>query len=204
MVLKQQREKLLQTLSRDIKDERVLNAIKQVPREEFVPEYLREYAYLDTSFNIGYGQSISQPYIVGLMTELLELKESDIVLDIGGGTGYQAAILSKLCKEVISIEIVSELAQSAKERLKRLGFKNVLVIEGDGKDGYLPKSPYDKILCAAVSESIPPKWRDQLKDGGIIVLPLYIGNRERLVRARKIESGYSIESITNVRFVQLV
>jgi len=186
------KENLFKNLNKEIHDVRVLQAIKDVPREEFVHETLYEYAYFNVPLDIGYEQTISQPSIVALMTELLDLKSTDTVLDIGTGSGYQAAILSKLCKQVVSVEIVPELAKSAKERLKRLGYTNVTVV------------PYDKILCAAAVEEIPKSWIDQLDDDGIMVFPLKMKNFDELVRGTKTERGILLEYITAVRFVPLV
>ena len=198
------KENLFKNLNKEIHDGRLLQAIKDVPREEFVHETLYEYAYFNVPLDIGYEQTISQPSIVALMTELLDLKSTDIVLDIGTGSGYQAAILSKLCKQVVSVEIVPELAKSAKERLKRLGYTNVTVVKGDGKQGYESKAPYDKILCAAAVEEIPKLWIDQLDDDGIMVFPLKMKDFDELVRGTKTERGILLEYITAVRFVPLV
>jgi len=199
-----EKENLLHILSRDIKDRKVLEAIKDVPREEFIPNDLKECAYINKPLGIGYKQTISQPYIVALMCELLELKDTDTVLDIGTGSGYQAAVLSKLCKEVISIEIVPELANRSKLLLKDLGYTNITVIQGNGREGYSKRAPYNKIICAAVTESIPNAWKDQLVDNGIIVLPLYIDNREVLVRVRKKNNRFVRELFDSVLFVSLV
>ena len=198
------KENLFKNLNKEIHDVRVLQAIKDVPREEFVHETLYEYAYFNVPLDIGYEQTISQPSIVALMTELLDLKSTDTVLDIGTGSGYQAAILSKLCKQVVSVEIVPELAKSAKERLKRLGYTNVTVVKGDGKQGCESRAPYDKILCAAAVEEIPKSWIDQLDDDGIMVFPLKMKNFDELVRGTKTERGILLEYITAVRFVPLV
>lgn len=199
-----QKENLLKILSKEIHDIRVLEAIMDVPREEFIPTQLREYAYLNAPVDIGYGQTISQPSIVALMTQLLDVKETDIVLDIGTGSGYHAAILSKLCKEVVSIEIVPELAKDAKERLKRLGYTNVTVVEGDGKKGYERRVPYDKILCAAAVGDIPKSWVEQLDEDGAMVFPLKMKGFEELVRGTKTDNGILLEYVTGVRFVPLV
>ncbi|NLZ24367.1 protein-L-isoaspartate O-methyltransferase [Candidatus Dojkabacteria bacterium] len=200
-----QKEQLLKEIEIDIKDKKVLKALKEVPRECFFDEEHKEFSYLNAPFSIGYGQTISQPYIVALMTELLQLKRSDKVLDIGTGSGYQAAILSKLCKEVVSIEIVEELYLSAKARLKRLGYDNVKCVLGNGVEGYEKGTPYDKILCAAAYPEIPPSWIKQLKRGGIIVFPLETSVSQDLVTVTKNMSGeIKILSHEKVVFVPLI
>ena len=157
---------------RDITDERVLEAMRKVPRHEFVPkEYLKQ-AYADHPLPIGYGQTISQPYIVALMTQLLELKEGDKVLEIGTGSGYQAAILAELTDEVYTVEIIEELASQAKERLKRLGYVNVHVKHADGYYGWKEHSPYDAIIVTCAPDHIPQPLVDQLADGGRLVIPV--------------------------------
>jgi protein-L-isoaspartate(D-aspartate) O-methyltransferase len=202
--IEKQKDELFNILSRDIKDIRVLNAMKGIPREEFFPPRIKDLAYLNSPFDIGYGQTISQPYIVALMLENLELKKNDTVLDIGTGSGYQAAILSKLCKKVVSIEIVPELVKISKGIFKRLGYYNIQVIQGNGRDGYMKDSPYDKIVCAAVSSTIPKAWREQLEENGIVVLPMYENGNQVLVKARKVNDEFDIKVLTGVRFVPLV
>ena len=202
--LKQQKEYLFDILSKEIKDSRVLKAIRGVPREEFVFKELRELAYINAPQDIGYDQTISQPYIVALMCELLELKDRDVVLDIGTGSGYMAAVLSKLCKEVVSIEVVPQLVKESRLRLKRLGYKNVTVIEGDGNRGYVKRAPYDKIVCSAVAKDVPNSWREQIVMGGLIVVPLYRGGSQQLVRVRYMEDRYFEEYFGGVVFVPLV
>ncbi len=195
---------LINTLKGEIKDNRVLNAIKSVPREVFVSDELEEYAYLNIPLDIGFNQTISQPYVVALMCELLELKDGDRVLDIGTGSGYQAAVLSKLCKEVVSIEIIRELVKRAKSVIKDLGYTNIKVINGDGRLGCKRYSPYDKIICAAVSEGVPKIWKEQLSSNGIIVLPMYTDRGQELIRIREMDGKYIKESFGSVSFVPLV
>ena len=152
--------------ARGITDERVLEAMRTVPRHLFVPEEEREYAYGDFPLPIGFGQTISQPYIVALMTELLELKPGDKVLEIGTGSGYQAAVLASIPGvEVYTIEIIPELAQSAKERLERLGYR-VHCKQGDGYYGWPEHAPYDAIIVTAAPDHVPPPLLDQLAEGG--------------------------------------
>lgn len=164
-----------QLIPRGITDERVLDAFRKVPREKFVPENVRSSAYDDCALPIGHGQTISQPYMVAIMTELLGLKGKEKVLEIGTGSGYQAAILSELCARVYSIERVSELAAKAKKTLNELGYANVEVIVADGTKGFSGDSLYDRIIVTAAAEKIPSPLLDQLVDGGKLVMP--VGDR---------------------------
>ncbi|MCS7040921.1 MAG: protein-L-isoaspartate(D-aspartate) O-methyltransferase [Anaerolineae bacterium] len=157
---------------RGLKDERVLKVMEKVPRHEFVlPQYLPE-AYADHPLPIGYGQTISQPYIVALMTELLQLEPHDKVLEIGTGSGYQAAVLAELVDEVWTIEIIPELAQSAAERLQRLGYTNVHIRTADGYYGWPEEQPFDAIIVTAAPDHIPQPLLAQLADGGVMVVPV--------------------------------
>lgn len=155
-----------------ITDQRVLAAMAKVPRHEFVPEEYLFAAYEDRPLPIGYGQTISQPYIVALMTELLELKENDRVLEIGAGSGYQAAILAELVKSVYTVEIIGELAAQAEKTLRALGYKNVKFKTGDGYFGWPEESPFDAIIVTAAPEEVPPPLWEQLAEGGRMVIPL--------------------------------
>ncbi|MEO0102833.1 MAG: protein-L-isoaspartate(D-aspartate) O-methyltransferase [candidate division WOR-3 bacterium] len=156
---------------RGIKDKRVLEAMRKVPRHLFVPEDLRDEAYNDYPLPIGEEQTISQPYIVALMTELLGLKKREKVLEIGTGSGYQAAILAHLCKEVYTIEIIESLARSAQERLKKMGYENIFVRWGDGFEGWPEYAPFDAIIITCAVPEVPPPLLEQLKDGGKICAP---------------------------------
>ncbi len=170
----QQRERMvIETIrARGITDERVLEAMRAVPRHLFVPEHERDHAYGDYPLPIGFGQTISQPYIVALMTELLELKPGDKVLEIGTGSGYQAAVLASIPEvEVYSIEIIPELAQSAEERLRRLGYQ-VHCKQGDGYYGWEEFAPFDAIIVTAAPDHVPPPLVDQLAPGGRMVIPI--------------------------------
>jgi protein-L-isoaspartate(D-aspartate) O-methyltransferase len=189
--------------ARDIVDKDVLQAFLEVPREEFVPEEYKAQAYLDSPLPIGYGVTISQPYIVALMCQLLDLNPNMKVLDIGTGSGYQAAILSHLCDEVITIERIKELAEEARGRLKRLGYDNVKIVYGDGSKGYEEDSPYDGIIVAATTDEIPKAWVEQLKVGGRIIYPEGSGLMEELIEAVKSEDGIIKTSHGGVRFVPL-
>jgi len=164
-----------QIKARGIKDKRVLQAMKSVPRHLFLPAEARKYAYGDSPIRIGSGQTISQPYIVALMTELLEVHDDHRVLDVGTGSGYQAAILAELAAEVHSIERHTALAERAEETLKNLGYDQVHVHIGDGTKGYLSASPYDRIIVAASAPKVPGPLLNQLADGGRLVLP--VGSR---------------------------
>jgi len=155
-----------------VTDETVLGAMRAVPRHEFVPVDLRENAYADRPLPIGYGQTISQPYIVASMTETLKLKPGDKVLEIGTGSGYQAAVLAAIAKEVFTIEIVPQLGASAAKELKDLGYKNVNARIGDGYYGWKENAPFDAIIVTAAASHIPPPLIEQLKPGGRMVIPV--------------------------------
>lgn len=191
-----------------VHDALVLEAFRQVPRHRFVGDDLRVHSYEDRPLPIGYGQTISQPYIVAKMTELLKPKKGQRALEIGTGSGYQAAILSQLGTDVYSMEIVSPLGLAARERLTALGHKNVEVRIGDGYYGWPEKAPFDCIVVTAASNHVPPPLIEQLKPGGRLVLP--IGNpfqTQRLVLVTKGSKGprdIRIQDIMAVRFVPLV
>ncbi|OGC36409.1 protein-L-isoaspartate O-methyltransferase [candidate division WS6 bacterium RIFOXYC1_FULL_33_9] len=202
--LKQQKKYLLDSLKSEISDKRVLDAINKVPREEFLPKETKKYAYINIPLEIGFNQTISQPYIVAKMSELLEIKDTDKILDIGTGSGYQAAVLRNLCKEVISIEIIPQLAKKAEMIFNKLKYRNITVVNKNGREGYKEKAPYDKIICAAVSKDIPNDWKEQLTDDGIIVLPIYKRNKQVLTRIRKKDGQYFEENFCQVLFVPLV
>jgi protein-L-isoaspartate(D-aspartate) O-methyltransferase len=164
-----------QIVRRGIRDERVLAALRQVPRHRFLPEEAWELAYLDSPLKIGQGQTISQPYIVALMTALLQVGPGDKVLEVGTGSGYQAAVLGSLAKEVHSIERIPVLATQAGANLSALGMAHVQVHVGDGSQGYPPAAPYDRILVAAAAPEAPPALLAQLAEGGRLVIP--VGSR---------------------------
>jgi protein-L-isoaspartate(D-aspartate) O-methyltransferase len=191
-----------QLVTRGIKNSGVLKAMNEVPRHLFVPEEEMPYAYLDEPRRIGFNQTISQPYIVAFMTEQLNLSVTDRVLEVGTGSGYQAAILSTLADSVFTIEIIPELALLAADRLKQLGFLNVLVKTGDGYRGWPEKAPFDAIIITAAPPKIPQPLLDQLKLGGKMILP--VGEYEQeLVLVHKTETGLSMESVLPVRFVPM-
>ncbi len=189
---------------RGIKDERVLEAMRTVPRHEFVPEAVTEMAYQDHPLPIGYGQTISQPYMVALMSEEMELSGIQRVLEVGTGSGYQAAILSCLAKEVITVERVPELAVLASERLKRLGYENVEVITGDGSIGYEDGAPYDGIMVTAGAPGIPEALKSQLGEMGLLVIPAGSSFMQSLIKIRRKGDRYSEAHLTGCVFVPLI
>ena len=168
------REKMVanQLIMRDIVNERVLAAMRKIPRHEFVPENMRDRAYADSPLPIGKGQTISQPYIVALMTQLVDPQRQHKVLDVGTGSGYQAAVLAELTDNVYSIEIVESLANAARDRLQKLGYRNISVRHGDGYHGWQSEAPFDVIVVAAAPDHIPQALIDQLAPGGRMVIPV--------------------------------
>jgi len=193
-----------QIKARGVKDARLLKAMENTPRHLFVPQALRDHAYVDRPLPIGMGQTISQPYIVALMTELLELKGGEKVLEIGTGSGYQAAVLAQLVKTVFSIEIVKPLADSSRALLERRGHKNVSVIHGDGYKGLKKQAPFDRIIITAAPPEIPEDLVAQLKPGGIMVLPVGKSYQELVVIEKKKDGTISKRSEGGVRFVPMV
>jgi len=187
---------------RGVKDERVLYAMREVPRHEFVPDHLKKYAYADEPLPIGEDQTISQPYIVAYMTEYLRLEEEDIVLEIGTGSGYQAAVLAEIVDTVYTIEIVDVLAQRAEKTLERLGYENVQVKRGDGYAGWPEHAPFDAIIITAAPTKIPQPLKEQLKIGGFMILPLGDYSQE-LVLVEKNIKGFDQKTLLPVRFVPM-
>jgi protein-L-isoaspartate(D-aspartate) O-methyltransferase len=174
-----------QLIPRGIKDRRVLDAMRKVPRHLFVPEFIRHSAYDDMALPIGDDQTISQPYMVAVMTELLELKGFEKVLEVGTGSGYQAAILAELAGEVYTTERISALADIARKRLTDIGYENVYVIVGDGAKGLEDKSPFDRIIITAAAPDIPEPLINQLTEGGIIVAPVGERLSQILIKGKK-------------------
>ena len=190
---KAMREKMVETQiqARGVKDPRVLSALRKVERHQFVPKAYLDSAYSDQPLPIGEGQTISQPYIVALMTELLELKGGEKVLEVGTGSGYQAAILAELAKEVYSIEIVETLASMARNRLLELGYQNIKVRAGDGYLGWPEAAPFDAVIITCAPDHIPKPLIEQLKEGGRMVVPVgtYAQELKKIVkRSGKIET----------------
>jgi protein-L-isoaspartate(D-aspartate) O-methyltransferase len=195
-----------QLRGRDIEDERVLEAMGKVPRHLFVPAVARSLAYADHPLPIGLEQTISQPYIVALMTQLAEVEPDDAVLEVGTGSGYQAAVLAEIVREVYTIEILEELATTARERLEGLGYRNVSVRAGDGYLGWEEKAPFDAILVTAAAPEVPPPLIEQLAPGGILVIPVGPQSEiQRLLRIEKATDGTTVtREVLPVRFVPLV
>jgi len=187
---------------RGVEDRRVLDAMREVPRHRFVPEGYREDAYADSPLPIGEGQTISQPYIVALMTSLLELDGDERVLEIGTGSGYQAAVLARLVREVYSVEILRPLGEQARTTLEELGYENVQVRVGDGYKGWPEKAPFDGIIVTAAPERIPEPLIEQLKVGGRLVIP--VGNFwQNLLVITKTADGVEKRTVLPVRFVPM-
>ncbi len=194
-----------QLIARGIKDPEVLAVMRKVPRHLYVPEKLADSAYQDRPLPIGSDQTISQPYIVACMTEQLKLSKDDRVLEVGTGSGYQAAVLAELCKEVVSIEIIESLARAASEVLAAEGYSNVTVLWGDGYQGYSKKAPYDAIIVTAAPEKIPEPLLEQLAPGGRLIIPVgNIRETQQLKLVKKDKEGKLEEfDILDVRFVPL-
>jgi protein-L-isoaspartate(D-aspartate) O-methyltransferase len=193
-----------QILNRGIRNPRVLDAMRTVQRHRFVPEEYRHMAYSDRPLPIGHEQTISQPYIVALMTDYLNLKEGEKVLEIGTGSGYQAAVLAELVDQVYSVEIVRELAQQARTTLSDLGYDNVHIHTGDGYKGWPENAPYDAIIVTASPTDVPPSLKEQLAEGGRMVIPVGGPVFQKLVLLRKIDGKVRQTDVTSVRFVPMV
>ncbi|HYP04652.1 MAG TPA: protein-L-isoaspartate(D-aspartate) O-methyltransferase [Bryobacteraceae bacterium] len=190
---------------RGIRNPDVLRAMRSVPRHEFVPAELAEYAYEDKPLDIGYGVTISQPYIVAAMSELLEVSKRHRVLEIGAGSGYQSAILSELAGEVFSIEIVPELAHAAAEKLASLGYLNVRVKQGDGYTGWPEGAPFDRIILTAAPVEAPPALLDQLAPNGRLVAPVGADQQQELVViGRSAQGQFSKRVVFPVLFVPMI
>lgn len=191
-----------QIASRGIKDHRVLEAMRAVPRERFVREDDKRLAFFDGPLSIGCGQTISQPYIVAYMTEMLELREIDRVLEIGTGCGYQTAVIAEIAREVYTIEIVERLARTARGTLDELGYTNIHFRADDGNEGWPEESPFDAIMVTAAPERIPKTLVSQLADGGRLIAPVG-GYTQYLVRLRRRAEEIDRETLIGVRFVPM-
>src|SRR5258707_6334539 len=201
-----QREEMVraQLAERGIRDVRVLDAMRNVPRHEFVPETLRQEAYEDHPLPIGEGQTISQPYIVAAMLEHLGLRVTDRVLEVGTGSGYETALLSLLCAEVYSVERHAQLAASAESTLHRLGYRNVKIRVGDGSQGWPQYAPFDAILVSAATPAMPPALFAPLREGGRMVVPVGPPSSQELQLIRKVNERPAVKILEGCRFVPLV
>lgn len=192
-----------QIMSRGVKDARVLEALERVPRHDFVPPSLRQQAYTDRPLPIGLDQTISQPYIVALMSELAGVKPGSRVLEIGTGSGYQAAVLAEMGAEVYSVEILEPLARQAAGILERLGYRNVHVRHGDGYLGWPEAAPFDAVLITAAPPRVPEPLKEQLKTGGKLIAPVGVGEQELIVITRTGEKTFDTRPVIPVRFVPM-
>lgn len=193
-----------QIASRSISSARVLEAFRSVPRHLFVPEHKREFAYSDGPLPIGKGQTISQPYIVAYMTETLELTGDERVLEVGTGSGYQAAILAELAGEVYTVERHQELADIASRRLEEMGYENIHVVQGDGTNGLPEKAPFQGVIVTAAAPEVPQPLLDQLDEGGRLIMPVGGRGGQVLKLYRRQEGEITSESLSPVAFVPLI
>jgi protein-L-isoaspartate(D-aspartate) O-methyltransferase len=193
-----------QLVGRGVKDERVLAAMRKVPRHEFLPEAMRGMAYADNALPIGENQTMSQPYMVGVMSELLALTGSERVLEIGTGSGYQAAVLAELCQKVYTVERIKVLAEKARAVLDRLGYRSVAIKVYDGTYGWKEMAPFDAIIVTAGSPDIPGPLVEQLKMGGRMVIPVGDRSGQRLLRVARTGQGPVVETSISCVFVPLI
>ena len=193
-------------IGRDHLDLRVMAAMQEVPREAFVPPELKDFAFDNGPLPIGHGQTISQPYIVALMTDLLQIASDHIILEIGTGSGYQTAILSRLCKQVYTVERIAALSEEARRCLADMGYNNVLAKTGNGYLGWPEYAPYDGIIVTAAATYIPPALEEQLKPGGRLVIPLgsKFGHQELMLVEKDLEGKIHPQNVLSVAFVPLV
>lgn len=201
----EKRENMVQNQlrARGVKDRKVLDVMRKIPRHEFVPENMKSYAYQDEPLPIGEGQTISQPYIVAYMTEVLALKGAEKVLEIGTGSGYQAAILAELVKEVFTVEVVSPLSVKAQKVLKKLGYKNIYFKIGDGTLGWEENAPYDAVMVTAAPAKVPKALQEQLEIPGRMVIP--VGSTfQELVLVKREMKKFKKRKLLPVRFVPLI
>jgi protein-L-isoaspartate(D-aspartate) O-methyltransferase len=201
----EKRERMVdaQIEARGVKDQKVLAAMRKVPRHLFVPENMKRYAYRDEPLLIGEGQTISQPYIVAYMSEALQLKGHERILEVGTGSGYQAAILAEIVKEVFSVELLESLSLNAQDVLKKLSYKNIYFRVGDGTLGWKEHAPYDAIIVTAAPTKVPKALQDQLKSGGKMVIPVGAAFQE-LVLVTKEKRKFKKKKLLPVRFVPLI
>jgi protein-L-isoaspartate(D-aspartate) O-methyltransferase len=195
---------LTQQIGKSSFDARVIEVMGRIPRHEFVPAELEAYSYINSPLPVGYGKTVSQPFIIALMTDLLEPQGGDNVLEVGAGVGYQAAILAELVNRVYSIELIEELALDTRRRLQRLGYRNVEIGVGNGYYGWSEHAPFDKIIVTAAPDLIPPPLISQLKPGGRIVIPTGIPDKQQLVVLEKSADGkLATREVLPVRFSEL-
>lgn len=195
---------MLDRLKREITDDKVIQAMERVPRDLFVPEESRYLAYEDIPVPIGEGQTISQPYIVALMVQALELRRTDKVLEVGTGSGYQAAILAELASDVITVERIDTLAESAQERLASLGYSNVKVVLAEQKLGWEREAPYDAIIVAAGAPKLVRGLMEQMAIGGRFVVPVGSAESQELTKVSRSADTYSVKTLGSCRFVPLI
>ena len=195
---------LTQQIGKSSFDARVIEVMGRIPRHEFVPVELQAYSYINSPLPVGYGKTVSQPFIIALMTDLLDPHAEDTVLEVGAGVGYQAAILAELVKQVYSIDIIEELALETRKRLERLGYRNIEVGVGNGYYGWSEHAPFDKIIVTAAPDLVPPPLIAQLKAGGRIVIPTGIPDKQQLVVLEKSADGrLTTREVLPVRFSEL-
>lgn len=190
--------------ARGIRDPRVLDAMGALPRHLFVPPDSMAVAYSDHPLSIGHGQTISQPYMVAAMTEALELRGAERVLEVGAGCGYQAAILARLAREVVALELEPRLAESAARRLAALGVANAQILAGDASAGFAERAPYDCIVVSAAARFVPQPMLQQLAEGGRLLIPVGPGQNQELLRIRRSGNSWARESLHECRFVPLL
>jgi protein-L-isoaspartate(D-aspartate) O-methyltransferase len=186
-----------------LKTPRIIQAMKDIPREIFVNKDDRDFAYADQPLSIGTGQTISAPHMVAMMTEILDPQKEEKVLEVGSGSGYQAAVLSKLVKKVVTMELESRLVTKARKNLKKAGIRNVEVRHGDGSLGYPKEAPYDKIIVTCATDELYPAWEEQLVQNGILLAPVSSGRYQDLTIAYKEIGGFRLQKSLSVIFVPL-
>lgn len=205
MDLSDKKKMLIEDLQREgyLKSPKIIKAFREIPREAFIRHEERSYAYADQPLPIGSGQTISAPHMVAIMTELLRPEKTDNILEVGAGSGYQAAILSKLVSKFYTVELEAELVSLARKNLKKAGIKNVQVFQGDGSLGLEREAPFDKIIVTCATDNIYPAWKEQLKEGGLIIAPVGSGYYQELTLAKKKKSRLEIREIISCVFVPL-
>ena len=199
-----EKRRLIDRLKREVPDARVIQAMQRVRREDFVPEESRDLAYEDVPLPIGEGQTVSQPFIVALMLRALELRRSDRVLELGTGSGYQAALIAEIARHVITVERIASLADLARARLEAMGYTNVEVVDAAHELGWRMKAPYDAIIVAAGAPKLPRELMDQLDSGGRLVIPVGSRDNQELMKVTRTDDTFSVRSLGACRFVPLI